>query len=94
MYYMCYPDRNNMWSVPVMYFSILDTSTSDANFTMDTLIITNLTEDHHLSKSRMPALSWTNVGDPKPTQRISAKASLLSHQAYMISNCNQFILNG
>ena len=35
----------------------IDASTSDAIFTMDTLIIINLTEDHHTSKSRMASSS-------------------------------------
>ena len=67
-------------------FSTLDASTSDAIFTMDTLIIINLTEDHHTSKSLMPSSSWANVGILTLLLRASAKPSLLSHQAYMISD--------
>ena len=37
--------------------STLDASTSDAIFTMDNLIIINLTEDHHTLKSLMPSSS-------------------------------------
>ena len=67
-------------------FSTLDASTSHAIFTMDTLIIINLTEDHHTSKSLMPSLSWANVGILTLLLWASVKASLLSHQAYMISD--------
>ena len=69
-----------------MYVSTLDASTSDAIFTMDTLVITWLTEDHHMSKSLMPSLSWANVGILTLLNRAYAKSSLLSHQAYMISD--------
>ena len=67
-------------------FSTLDASTSDAIFTMDTLIIINLTEDHHTSKSLMPSSSWANVGILTLLHWVSAKTSPLSHQAYMISD--------
>ena len=65
-------------------FSTLDASTSDAIFTMDTLI--NLTENHHISKSPMPSLSWANVGILTLLNQAYAKTFLLSHQAYMISD--------
>ena len=71
---------------PYTTFSTLDTSTSDAIFTMDTLIIINLNEDNHISKSLMPSQSWANVGILTLILWASVKAPLFSHQACMISD--------